>query len=131
MERWMVAAFIFAAVSIGVIAQAWVSWLDHQRRSKALDVIKAAMEAGREPPQQVYDMLEHNEYASMGFSRRPWAEAVIFAAVAIGFWVAYGVETGDSRGKYLFIAAFMSAASVGCAALALFNSGRRPHDDPK
>jgi hypothetical protein len=130
MDRWMVAAFIFAAIAVGMGAQAWVSWLDHQRRSKALDVIKAAIEAGREPPKELYAQLEHNAYGGMGFSKRPWGEAVIFGAVGIGFWIMFGFTApGDARDKALFIAALMSAFSVGCLALAIFAPGQKPRDD--
>lgn len=130
MEREMVAAFILAAVVIGVSAQAWVSWLDHKRRTKTLDVIKSAMEAGREPPRELYAQLEAGPYASLGLSNRPWGEAAVFAAVAIGFWIAFGAQPeGDQREKLLFVAAFMSAMSIGCAALALFRPGQRRRDD--
>ncbi|HRK63849.1 MAG TPA: hypothetical protein PLN53_05595 [Terricaulis sp.] len=130
MDRWEVAALILVAVVIGIGGQAWVSWLDHQRRSKALDVIKAAIEAGKEPPKQIYEQLEANHYANMGFSKRPWAEAVIFGAVGVGFWVMFGLaEPGDQRDKMMFVAAIMSAFSIGCVALAIFAPGQKPRDD--
>lgn len=130
MDRWEVAALILAAVVVGMGSQAWVSWLDHKRRSKALDVIKAAIEAGREPPKQLFEQLESNAYASVGFSKRPWAEAVIFGAVGAGFWIMFGVtEPGEARDKFLFVAAIMSAVSIGCVALAMFTPGQRPHDE--
>ncbi|HRO04694.1 MAG TPA: DUF6249 domain-containing protein [Terricaulis sp.] len=130
MDRWEVAALILAAIVVGMGSQAWVSWLDHQRRSKALDVIKAAIEAGREPPKQIYEQLEVNAYASMGFSKRPWAEAVVFGAVGAGFWIMFAMsEPGDGREKMMLVAALMSAFSVGCVALAVFAPGQKPNDD--
>jgi hypothetical protein len=130
MDRTWVALFIFAAVTVGMLGQAWASWLDHKRRDKALDVIKAAMEAGREPPPQLYEQLESEPYASMGMSKRPWGEAIVFGAVAIGFWVAYAMaDDGDARQKAMFVAALMSAFSVGCVALAIFRPGQNKRDD--
>lgn len=130
MESTTVAAFIFGAVAVGMGAQAWVSWLEHRRRTKALDVIKAAIEAGREPPQQLYDQLEAEPYANMGLSKRPWGEAILFGTLALGFWIAFGVaDGGGQREKYLLVAAVMSAASAGCLALAIFRPGQRKHDD--
>jgi len=130
MDRWEVAVLILAAVVVGMGSQAWVSWLDHQRRTKALDIIKAAIEAGREPPKQIYEQLEPNAYASMGFSKRPWAEAVVFGAVGAGFWIMFGLaEPGDQRDKAMLVAAIMSAFSVGCLALAIFTPGQKPRDD--
>lgn len=130
MDRTMVALLIFAAIAVGVGAQAWVSWLDHQRRTKALDVIKAAIEAGKEPPRELYDQLEKNEYASMGFSKRPWGEAVVFGAVAIGFWIMFGfADAGSARERFMLVAVIMSAFSAGCLALAVFAPGQKPRDD--
>ncbi len=130
MENSGVAALIAAAILVGVGMQAWVSWLDHKRRTQALDVIKAALEAGREPPQQLYDQLEPEPYASLGLSRRPWGEALMFATLAIGFWIAFGVaEAGDERDRFMLVAAVMSAAALGCAALAIFRPGQRKSDD--
>jgi len=128
MERDFVVFLIFAAVIIGVGGQAWVSWLDHKRRVQALDVIKAAIEAGREPPAQLYEQIAPNPFSSIGLSRRPWAEAVLFAAVAIGFWIAFGASAGEDREKYLLVASIMSASSVGCFALAMFRPGQRRDD---
>lgn len=130
MDRTMVAAFIFAAIAVGVIAQGWVSWLDHQRRSKALDVIKAALEAGKEPPKELYAQLESSSgMGEMGLSKRPWTEAVIFGAMGIAFWIVYAMNAGeDARDKYLLVAAIMSATSLGCFALAFFRS-QKPNDD--
>jgi hypothetical protein len=130
MESTIVAAFLFGAVAVALVAQAWVSWLEHQRRSKALDVIKAAIEAGREPPQQLFDQLEPEPYANLGLSKRPWGEGVLFATLAIGFWVASGLaDAGDQRDKFMLVAAVMSAAAAGCFALAIFRPGQRKHDD--
>ncbi len=130
MDSALVAAALFGAVVVGVGAQAWTSWLEHKRRSRVLDVIKAAYEAGREPPPRLYDQLEPEPYASLGLSKRPWGEALLFAALGIGFWVAVGMaDDGGTRDRYMLVAAVMSVAALGCAALAIFRPGQRKHDD--
>lgn len=130
MERELVVFFILFAVTIGVGAQAWTSWLEHKRRTRALDVIKAAIEAGREPPQQLYDQLsgDSGPYNSLGLSKRPWAESVIFAAVAMGFWVAFMNASGEDQEKFLLVATIMSVSALGCLALAAFPPGQRRDD---
>jgi ABC-type transport system involved in cytochrome c biogenesis permease subunit len=116
----MVALLIFAAVAAGMGAQAWVSWLEHQRRNKALDVIKAAIEAGREAPPQVYEQLET---AARGEAAKPWSEVVVFAALAVGFWLAFALAPeSDNRTAFFVIAVAMSVTSVGALAIALFRS---------
>ena len=130
MDRWEVALLIVIGVAIGMGAQAWSSWLDHQRRTKTLDVIKASLEAGREPPRELYAQLEQNAYAGAGLSKRPWAEAVIFGAVGVGFWIMFALaDPSDQRDKFLFVAAIMSAFAIGCVALAIFTPGQKPRDD--
>ena len=47
MENWAVALFIFGAVAVGMIGQGWVSFLDHQRRTQTLELIKAMLAAER------------------------------------------------------------------------------------
>lgn len=128
-ERWMVAAFIFLAVSVGVIAQGWVSWLEHQRRTKTLDVIKAAIEAGREPPPQLYEQLETDPMQQMGLSKKPWGEGFMFAALAAGFWIAVAAGDAEDRNKFLLVAGVMSAAAVFCFGLAAFRSQRKRDDE--
>lgn len=126
MDRWMVAALIFAAIAVGVVAQAWTSWLEHKRRLKALDVIKSAIEAGREAPPQLYEQLEADPMAQMGLSKRPWGEAFVFGAVGVGFWIALAfADPGDNRDKFVLVASIMTAACVGCLALAAFRSRKR------
>lgn len=130
MESSSVAALIAAAIFVGVGLQAWMSWLEHKRRTQALDVIRASLEAGREPPQQLYDQLEPAPYANLGLSKRPWGEAIMFATLAIGFWIAFGIaDAGDQRDRFMIVAAVMSAAAAGCAALAIFRPGQRKSDD--
>jgi hypothetical protein len=126
MENWVTGAFIFGAIAFGLMAQAWVSLLEHQRRRQVLDVIKAALAAGREPPPELYDLLRKAETP-----KAPWAEVVVFTALAFGFWLAFAYAEGERRTTFLVIAASMTVTALGCLGLALFRPGRTslPPDD--
>jgi hypothetical protein len=127
MDEWMVALLIFGAITVAMIGQGWVSLLEHQRRKQAMEVIKAAIEAGKEAPPVVYEQL--GETGITG--KPPWTEVVIFTALSFGFWIAYG--TADEQGErtaFLVVAATMTVTALGCLALALLRPGgpRRPRD---
>ena len=126
MEDWMVALFIFAAVTVGMLGAGWSQWLEHRRRSQAMDVIKAALEAGKEPPAIVYEQI-----AKAGQSKPPWGEVVVFTALGLGFWIAYAQAAPDDKTAYLIVAASMTVTALGCLALALMrpDRGRGKDDD--
>lgn len=124
MERWLLALFIFAAVAVGMAAQAWVSWLEHKRRSQALDIIEACVRAGREPPPQVYRELRAEDKP-----KPPWAEVVLFGALGFGFWIAFALADGDRRIAFLVIAATMTITALGCLSLALARPASKSSDD--
>lgn len=128
MESWMVAIFIFAAVAVGMAGQAWASWLEHKRRTQAMDVIKTALQAGREPARELYDVV-----GGRGGERKPpWSEVVVFAALGAAFWVAWFVGDEGQKWRFLVIAVSMSVAAVGCLAYALWKGRQlqrgRPDD---
>ena len=118
-EDWMVALFIFAAVAVGMIGAGWSQWLEHRRRSQAMDVIKAALEAGKEPPAVLYDQI-----AKTGQSKPPWTEVIVFGALGFGFWIAYAQAQPDDKLAYLVVASTMSLTSLICLAIALMRPGR-------
>jgi hypothetical protein len=120
-----VALFIFGAVALAMIGQGWMSMLEHQRRKQAMDIIKAAMEAGKEAPPIVYEQLAKAE------TKAPWSEVVIFTALGFGFWIAYSQAPPDEQLPYLVIAATMTVTALGCLGLALMRPGRSsaPDDD--
>jgi hypothetical protein len=126
MENWVTGVFVFAVIALGVMAQAFASLLEHQRRREVLEVIKAALAAGREPPPELYDLLRKAEAP-----KAPWAELVVFTALAFGFWLAFAYAEGERRATFLVVAASMTVAALGCLGLALFKPGhaRLPPDD--
>ena len=125
MDEGLNAALIFGVVTIAMIAQGWVSLLEHQRRRQTLDVIKAALQAGREPPAELYALLRKD-----AAPKAPWAETLVFGALAIGFWLAFAVMEEDRRSVFLVIAATMTVTSLGCAAIALWGSKSRDDERP-
>jgi hypothetical protein len=124
MERWMVAAFIFAAISVGMLGAGWAQWLEHKRRTQAMDIIKAALEAGKEPPAIVYEQIQ-----KAGQSKPPWGEVVVFSGLGFGFWIAYANAADDDKTPFLVIAATMTVTAMGCLALAIMRPDRSGKDD--
>lgn len=124
LENWMVAAFIFATISIGMLGAGWAQWLEHKRRSQAMDVIKAAIEADKEPPAIVYEQID-----KAGQSKPPWGEVVVFTAIGFGFWIAYADAAPEDKTAYLVVAATMTVTAIGCLALAIMRPGRSGKDD--
>lgn len=123
-EKWVVAAFIFGAVAVAMIGAAWAQWLEHQRRSQAMDVIKAAIEAGREPPAIVYEQIK-----KAGQTKPPWGEVVVFSGLGFGFWTAYANAAPDDKIQFLVVAATMTVTALGCLALAIMRPDGGGKDD--
>jgi hypothetical protein len=123
-ERWMVAAFIFASISVGMLGAGWAQWLEYKRRSQAMDVIKAALEAGKEPPAILYEQIDKAKE-----SKPPWGEVVAFSALGFGFWVAYANAAADDKTPFLVIAATMTVTALGCLALAIMRPDRGGNND--
>lgn len=122
---WMVVLVIFAVIALAMLGQGWMSWLEHKRRSQAMDVIKAAIEAGREPPQAVYAQIQDG-----GGGKPPWSEVVVFTALSFGFWIAFSQAEGDQRIAFLIVACTMTVTALGCLGIALMRpGGRRGADD--
>jgi hypothetical protein len=124
LERWMVAAFIFASVSVGMLGAGWAQWLEHKRRTQAMDVIKAALEAGKEPPAIVYEQIN-----KAGQSKPPWGEVIVFSALGFGFWIAYGNAAAEDKTPFMVVAATMTVTALACLALAIMRPDRNGKDD--
>ncbi|MGE0739752.1 MAG: hypothetical protein AB7O98_00295 [Hyphomonadaceae bacterium] len=124
MEQWMVAVLIFGAVTVGMIGAGWSQYLEHQRRKQAMDVIKAALEAGREPPAILYEQIRKSNE-----TKAPWSEVVVFSALGFGFWVAYANADLEDKTPFLVIASTMTVTALGCLALAIMRPGRGKDDD--
>jgi len=118
-ENTQVALFIFGAVAISMLAAGWAQYLEHLRRKQAMDVIKAAIEAGKEAPPIVYEQL-----AKAGQSKPPWSEVVVFSALGFGFWIAFANAADEERTAFMVVAATMTVTALGCLALAIMRPDR-------
>jgi hypothetical protein len=123
-EDWMVALFIFGAIAVSMLAAGWTQWLEHKRRSQAMDIIKIALEAGKEPPPVIYEQID-----KAGRAKPPWGEVVVFSALGFGFWIAYADAPADDKTAYLVIAATMTVTALGCLALAIMRPGGGKDDE--
>ncbi|MEZ5961553.1 MAG: hypothetical protein R3C30_14185 [Hyphomonadaceae bacterium] len=123
-DNWMVALFIFGAIAVSMLGAGWSQWLEHKRRSQAMDVIKAALEAGKEPPAVVYEQLNKSNQ-----NKPPWSEVVVFSALGFGFWIAFANADGDNRTAFLVVASTMTVTALGCLALAIMRPGVGKDDD--
>lgn len=127
MDQADVALLIFAAVTVGVFGQGWLEFLEHQQRKQAMEIIKTALQAGRDAPPEVYEILRRPPADMM--RKPPWTEALVFGALAFGFLLAYFVmpsaDTGEPRMPFLVIGLTMGVTSLGCVALALFRRDKR------
>jgi hypothetical protein len=116
--------FVFGAVAFAMIGQGWVSYLEHQRRRQTLDVIKAALQAGKEPPPELYALLKKESAP-----RAPWGEAFVFGVLALGFWLAFAFLGDERRMSFLVIAATMTVTSLGSLAVAMLKPNRSRDDE--
>ena len=123
-ENWMIVLFIFSAVAISMLGAGWAQWLEHRRRSQAMDVIKTMIEAGKEPPDLLYRQI-----AKTGSSKAPWGEVVVFSALGFGFWIAYATGAPEQQAPYLVIASTMTVTALGCLAIAIMRPGGGAKDD--
>jgi len=124
MENWMIVLFIAGAVAISMLGAGWAQWLEHKRRSQAMDVIKAMVAAGKDPPDVLYQQI-----AKPNSSKAPWSEVVAFSALGFGFWIAYATGSPDQQVPYLVIASTMTVTALGCLALAIMRPGDAKDDD--
>lgn len=116
---------VLTAVLTAAAGVAWGQFLEHRRRVAAMEVVKAALTAGREPPQQILD-----ELTRAGQRKAPWTEVVVFTALAFGFWIAFfRAGGGDEQTAFLVVAATMSVTAFGCLMLALMAPGGGKVDD--
>lgn len=123
-ENWMVALFIFGAVTVAMIGAGWGQYLEHQRRKQAMDVIKTALEAGKEAPPIIYEQL-----GKASQSKPPWSEVVVFSALGFGFWIAFANADAEDRTAFLVVASTMTVTALGCLALALVRPDRGSDKD--
>ena len=119
MGPMVIVVIVIVALVTASMGAALGQMLEARRRVAAMEVIKAAMAAGREPPREVLD-----ELTRAGQRRPPWTEVIAFTALAVGFWVAFN-RVGDesSQTAFMVVASTMTVTAAGLLVLALA-SGR-------
>jgi hypothetical protein len=121
----VILTIVLVAVITGAAGVAWGQWLEHRRRVAAMDVIKAALMAGKEPPAIVMA-----ELTRAGHRKPPWNEVVVFTALSFGFWVAFGTAGEPARTAFLTVAVTMTVTALGVLLIALISPrGGAPQDD--
>lgn len=123
MDTWALIFVVFGAVTIAMIATGWAQLLEHNRRKQAMDIIKTAIEAGKEAPPVIYEQL-----ASASRPKAPWSEVVIFTALSIGFWIAASQTADDQHLAFTVVASTMTVTALGCLVLALMKPGASRND---
>jgi len=124
LNSWQMALFILGIAAVAMLGAGWSQYLEHQRRKQAMDIIKAALEAGKEAPPIVYDQI-----AKAGESKPPWGEVVVFTALSFAFWIAYSQAPDGENRAYLIVASTMTVTAIGCLALAIMRPDRGSKSD--
>jgi ABC-type siderophore export system fused ATPase/permease subunit len=123
MDTWALIFVVFGAVTIAMIATGWAQLLEHNRRKQAMDIIKTAIEQGKEAPPVIYEQL-----ANASRQKAPWSEVVIFTALSIGFWIAASQTADDLHLAFTVVASTMTVTALGCLALGLMRPGAKRDD---
>lgn len=129
MDRVIIALLVCVTILTGLLSQLWVSWLEHKRRLKAMDLLKAHLDAGRTPPEELYDELAGR--SRVMHERAPVVELVVFGAMSVAFWVGYVNSLnagGEGNSAYLVVATAMSVATIVCLAVLVLRTRRRSDD---
>ncbi len=110
MGPMVILVIVLTAVLTAAAGAAWGQWLEHRRRVAAMDVIKAAIAAGKEAPREVLD-----EIARAGQREAPWSAVIAFTALAFGFWIAWArASGGDEATAFLVVAVTMTVTAGDC-----------------
>src|SRR3569623_1361555 len=99
---WWIPFVVFGALCVG----AWSMWLEHQRKQKALEVLREAIASGREVPEQLVQALTRDKAEDWGAG-------------------SAGAGWGQTAGGGITGVAFFIVLSVGFAFAAWFGEGRR------
>jgi peptidoglycan/LPS O-acetylase OafA/YrhL len=116
--------YFFAFFLVFVLAAAFAAWLEFRRKQKLADLVKASLEAGQTPPQQLLDALLGNRAST---SRQWWRAATPYAVLGLAFALAAGwSEPSPTRDAFLIVAVCMGVAMMAAlfAHLVWSNRGR-------
>lgn len=106
---------------IGVAFGFFSMWLKYKRRTATLDLIKAYLAQGKEPPQELMTGVKSWE-ETQHQGAQAWGRVITFGSLGLGFGVAYlamvpEIMTPGRAHPFLVMSIIMAALTVG----ALFN----------
>ncbi|HJT43620.1 MAG TPA: hypothetical protein VJ750_08975 [Rhizomicrobium sp.] len=115
-----------------MVSESMQLWSRHLKAQRAMDVIKACVEQGKEPPAEILQILQSSERKrrerhEQGYG---WISVFLFAAIAAGlvmFAFLPGERDLQETAAFLFAAFVMIGLSVGNA-LVMFNRQRHEQD---
>jgi hypothetical protein len=95
MAHWVIVTLVLGVVTLLILASALHAYMDTVRRRAALEAIKAACQAGRDPPQDLIDQVttRHGGHhmGQRGGHGDPWRAIVHQLTMAVFFGLfAYG-----------------------------------------
>jgi hypothetical protein len=109
-------------------------WLTYRRSSQAMEVLKAYVASGREPPAEIIAALHVAPPASRGWPPRSvdrldpvasWSAVIPFYAIGAAFAVAaFLIGARDVRLVFVVLAVAFGISSLGLTALLLVRSRR-------
>jgi hypothetical protein len=111
-------------ITVAVLCAAAVMMLEQvertKRSNKALEVIKTALEQGKEPAPELYRALEP---ACPEKTDQRWSNVIVFSALAVGFGAAAFAAYPEGGGRFqafAIIGAAMTVTAIGSLLYALF-----------
>jgi hypothetical protein len=89
MAHWVIVAGVLIAAALVLIVVLASSWMEHRRRMAALELIKAAYAAGKEPPPElISEILNGGQRPAEARTGDPWGGVIVFAALGVAFTIA-------------------------------------------
>jgi hypothetical protein len=134
-DYWWIPFVVFAALCVG----AWSMWLEHQRKQKALEVLREAIASGREVPDQLVQALTKEKAEDWGAGAGAgggWGHTasggltgvVFFILLSAGFAIAAWFGDGRQANAFWLVAGIMFAMCILTAVTAI---GRLISNKPK
>ncbi len=107
----------------------------NRARSRAIDVIRAYAEQGKDPPPEVLKALTQNDppasaSAYSGPLASAWWTFLVFFALSAGFGIGYIQLAGDARWAFMLVTVVMGVLALGALVMAIvatFNAMQRKH----
>jgi hypothetical protein len=126
MAHWVIMVVLgLACVAIAVTTM-WQHWLDTKRRMKALDVVQAAIEQGREPPKELLADLAPQERNPFG-GNDWWANTIVFTVLSLGFgaFALIAWRDGNERFEAFGVIALVMGATAMISLITAVMKSRR------